>query len=75
MFNFYVDNEKREIIGVVCCPTCKTKSVCTFEQMKLLGSATVEKNKTSCHVPSFLFKEQKPTLILFGWEDRFYFVK
>ena len=61
-----MDNKVRENIGDVYCPTCRngkcvyisTKNTTTFYDCK--------KCKACCHVLNIPYRDQKPTIILFG---------
>ena len=52
----------------------ETKSVFTFQPMKRLVSTT-KKCKACCHVLKFPFKDQKPTIMLFGGDGTYLFAR
>ena len=52
----------------------ETKNVFTFQPLKRLVSTT-EKCKACCNVLNILFKDQKPTIMLFGGDGKHCFAK
>ena len=58
---------KYESLSEMCIvPHLETKSVFTFQPIKQLVSTTVKKCKACCNVLNIPFKDQKPTIMLFG---------
>ena len=51
------------------------KSVFTFQPIKRLVSTTVKKCKACCNVLNIPFKEQKPTIMLFGGDGTHCFAR
>ena len=61
---FCVDNIKT--IGDVFCPTCRNEKCIYLSTNKTTSFYDCEKCKACCHVLIISFKDQKPTIILFG---------
>ena len=59
-----VDNKVRETIEDVYCPTCR-KQKCG-KTNKTTSFCDCKKCKACCHVLNIPFKDQKPTIMLFG---------
>ena len=60
-----VDHKVQVTIGDVYCPTCRIEKCVTFQPIKRLVSTTV-KSATPERFEYFPFKDQKPTIMLFG---------
>ena len=59
-----VDNIKT--IGDVYCPTCRNEKCVYFSTNKTTGFYDCKKCKACCNVLNIPFKDQKPTILLFG---------
>ena len=59
-----VDNNKT--IGDVYCPTCKNEKCVYISTNKTTSFYDCKKCKACCHVLNIPFKDQKPTIMLFG---------
>ena len=70
-----VDNKVRETIGDVYCPTCRNEKCVYLSTKKTTSFYDCEKCKACCHVLNFLFKNQKPTIMLFGGDGTHCFAR
>ena len=61
-----VDNKAQETIGDVYCPTCRNEKCVYISTNKTTSFYDCKKCKTCCHVLNIPFKDQKPTIKLFG---------
>ena len=61
-----VDNKVQETIGDVYCPTCRNEKCVYISTNKTTSFHDCEKCKACCHVLNIPFKDQKPTIMLFG---------
>ena len=61
-----VDNKVRKTIGDVYCPTCRNEKCVYISTNKTTSFYDCEKCKTCCNVLKIPFKDQKPTIMLFG---------
>ena len=61
-----VDNKLRETIGDVFCPTCRNEKCVYISTNKTTSFYDFKKCKACCNVLNIPFKEQKPTIFLFG---------
>ena len=61
-----VDNKVRESIGDVYCPTCKNEKCIYISTNKTTSFYDCKKCKACCNVLNSPFKDQKPTIMLFG---------
>ena len=61
-----VDNEVRETIGDVYCPTCRNEKCVYVSTNKTTSFYDCKKCKACCKVLNIPFKEQTPTILLFG---------
>ena len=59
-----VDDKVREAIGDVYCPTCRNEKCGTTK--KTTSFYDSKKCKAGCHVLNIPFRDQKPTIMLFG---------
>ena len=55
-----------ETIGDVFCPTCRNEKCVYISTNKTTSFYDCKKCKACCHVLNIPFKDQKPTIILFG---------
>ena len=60
------DNKVKETIGDVYCSTCGNEKCVYLSTKKMTSFYDCRKCKASCHVLIFPFKDQKPTIKLFG---------
>ena len=68
-----VDNIKT--IGDVYCPTCRNEKCVYVSTNKTTSFYDCKKCKASCHVLKIPFKDQKPTIMLFGGDGTHCFAK
>ena len=61
-----VNNKKQETIGDVYCPTCRNEECAYISNNKTSSSYDCKKCKACCHVFNIPFRDQKPTITLFG---------
>ena len=61
-----VDQKVREIIGDVYCPTCRNEKCVFISTNKTTSFYDCKNCKACCHVLNIPFKDQKPTIMLFG---------
>ena len=61
-----VDNQVRETIGDVYCPTCRNEKCVYISTNKTTSFYDCKKCKACCNVLNIPFKDQKPTIMLFG---------
>ena len=71
----YVDNKVRETIGHVFCPTCRTEKCVYISTNKMTSFYDCKNCKACCNVLNIPFKDQKPTLMLFGGDGTHCFAK
>ena len=74
--NYVGDNKVQETIGDVYCPTCKNEK-CVYISTKKTTSLYDCKKwcKACCHVFNIPFKDQKPTIMLFGGDGTYSFAR
>ena len=65
----FVDNKLRETIGDVYRPTCRNEKCVYVSANKTTSFYDSKKCKACCHVLNILYKDQKPTIRLFGEDD------
>ena len=70
-----MDNKVRETIGDVYCPTCRNEKCVYISTEKTTSFYDCKKRKNCCDVPNIPFKDQKPTILLFGGDDTHRFAK
>ena len=70
-----VDDEVRKIIGDVYCPTCRNEKCVYLSTNKTTSFYDCKKCKTCCHVLNIPFKDQKPTIMLFGGDGTHCFAR
>ena len=68
-----VDNIKT--IRDVCCPTCRNEKCVYLSTNKTTSFYDCKKCKACCNVLNFPFKDQKPTILLFGGDGTHCFAK
>ena len=61
-----VDIKVRETIGDVYCRTCRNEKCVYISTNETTSFYDCKKCKAGCHVLNIPFKDQKPTLMLFG---------
>ena len=61
-----VDNKVQKAVGDVYCPTCRTEKCVYISTNKLTSFYDCKNCKACCHVLDIPFKDQKPTIMLFG---------
>ena len=64
--DFCVDNKVQETIGDVFCPTCRHKKYVHNSTNKTASFYDCKKCKACWHVFNIGFKDQKPSIMLFG---------
>ena len=70
-----VDNKVQETIGDVYCPTCKNEKCVYISTSKRTSFYHCKKCKACCHVLNMPFKDQKPTIMLFGGDGTHCFAR
>ena len=70
-----VDNKVREPIGDVYCPICRNEKCVYISNSKTTGFYDCKKCKTCCNVLNIPFKDQKPTIMLFGGDGTHCFAR
>ena len=71
----YVDKKVRETIGDVYCPTCRNEKCVYISTKKSTSFYDCKKCKACCNVFNIPFKDQKPTITLFGGDGAFCFAR
>ena len=61
-----VDNKVQETIGDVYCPTCRNEKCVDISTKTTTSFYDCKNCKACCHVLNIPFKDQKPTIMLFG---------
>ena len=61
-----VDNNVRETIGDLYCPTCTNEKCVYISTIKSTSFYDCKKCTACSNVLNYLFKDQKPTIVLFG---------
>ena len=61
-----VDNKVQETIGDVYCPTCRNEKCVYLSTKKTISFYDCKKCKACFNVFNIPFKDQKPTIMLFG---------
>ena len=72
---FCVDNKIRETIGDVFCPTCRNEKCVYISTNKTTSFYDCKKCKACCNVLNIPFKDQKPTILLFGGDGTHCFAR
>ena len=70
-----VDNKVREIVRDVYCPTCRNEKCVYLSSNKATSFYDCKKCKACCHVLNIPFKDQKPTIMLFGGDGTHCFAR
>ena len=70
-----VENKVRETIGDVYCQTCRNEKCIYFSTKKTTSFYDCKKCKACCNVLNMPFKEQKPTIMLFGGDGTHCFAR
>ena len=70
-----VDDKVRETIGDVYCPTCRNEKCVYISTKKTTSFYDCKKCKACCHVLNIPFKDQKPTIMLFGGDGTHCFAR
>ena len=70
-----VDNKVQETLGDAYCPTCRNEKIVYISSNKTTIFHDCKKCKTCCHVLNIPFKDQKPTIMLFGDDGAHCFAK
>ena len=70
-----VDNKLQETVGDVYCPTCRNEKCVFVSTNKTTTFYDCEKCKTCCHVLNIPFKDEKPTITLFGFDGTHCFAR
>ena len=61
-----VGHKVQETIGDVYCSTCRNEKCVYFSTNETSSFYDCEKCKARCHVLNIVFKDQEPTIIMFG---------
>ena len=70
-----VDNKVRETIGDVFCPTCRNEKCVYISTNKTTSFYDCKMCKACCHVLNIPFKDQIPTIMLFGGDGTHCFAR
>ena len=70
-----VDNNVRETIGDVYCPTCRNEKCVYISTIKTTSFYDCKKCKACCNVLNIPFKSQKPTIMMFGGDGTYCFAR
>ena len=70
-----VDNQVRETIGDVYCPPCRNEKCVYISTNKTTSFYDCIKCKACCNVLNNPFKDQKPTIMLFGGDGTHCFAR
>ena len=70
-----LDNKVRETIGDVYCPTCRNEKCVFLSTNKMTSFYDCETCKACCHVLNIPFRDQKPTIMLFGGDGTHCFAR
>ena len=70
-----VDNKVQETIGDVYCPTSRNEKCVYISTNKTTIFYDCKKCKACCHVLKIPFKDQKPTIMLFGGDGTHCFAR
>ena len=70
-----VDNKVREYIGDVYCPTCRNEKCVYISTNKTTSFYDCKKCKACCNILNIPFKDQKPTIMLFGGDGTHCFAR
>ena len=70
-----VDNKVKETFGDVFCPTCRNEKCVYISTNKTTSFCDCKKCKACCNVLKIPFKDQKPTILLFGGDGPLCFAR
>ena len=70
-----VDNKVRETIGDVYCPTCRSEKCVYISTNETTSFYDFKKCKACCNVLNIPFRDQKPTIMLFGGDGTHCFAR
>ena len=70
-----VDDKVRETIGDMYCPTCRNEKCVYISTNKMTSFYDCKRCKACCNVLNIPFKDQKPTIMLFGGDGTHCFAK
>ena len=70
-----VDNKVRETLGDVYCSTCRNENFVYISTNKTTSFYDSKKCKACCNVLNIHFKDQKPTIMLFGGDGTHCFAR
>ena len=70
-----VDNKVRETIRDVYSPTCRNEKCVYISTNRTTSFYDYKQCKACCHVSNIPFKDQKPTIMLFGGDDTHCFAR
>ena len=70
-----VDNKVRETVGDVYCPTCGNKKCVYISTKKTNSFYDCKICKACCNVLNIPFRDQKPTILLFGGDGTHCFAR
>ena len=70
-----VDIKKQETIGDVYCPTCRNEKCVYISTNKATSFYDCKKCKACCNVLNIPFRDQKPTIMLFGGDGTHCFAR
>ena len=70
-----VDKKVQNLFGDVFCPTCSAEKCVECSAKKTPFFYDCKNWKACCHILKVLFKDQKPTIILFGGDDTLCFAR
>ena len=70
-----MDNKVQETIGDVHCPTCRKENCVYISTNKTTSFYDCKKCKACCNVLNIPFKDQKPTIMLFGGDGTHCFAR
>ena len=71
----FVDIQVRETIGGVYCPTCRIEKCVYLSTKKTASFYDCKKCKACCKVLNIPFRDQKPTIMLFGGDGTHCFAR
>ena len=71
----FVDNKIRETIGDVYCPTCRNEKCVYISTNQTTSFYDCKKCKACCQILNIPFKDQKPTIMLFGGDGTHCFAR
>ena len=71
----FVDNKVQETIGDLYCPACRNEKCVYISSNKTSSFYDCKKCKACCQVLNIPFKDQKPTIMLFGGDGTHCFAR